>query len=78
MWDGFGVGAFLSDPTLSSFGKEFVGQFAKPGFEHRANDVDVVKVVLLEEVNIVLCYVLADPTLGNADPYLRQISAAIS
>lgn len=59
MGHSLGAGAFASYPLLRRFGKDFVGEFAEPGLQHGADNIDVVQVVLFEEINIEFCLVLA-------------------
>ncbi len=47
------------DAVLGGLGKQFVGQFTEPSFEHGADDVDVVEIVLLKEIDITLYSALA-------------------
>lgn len=49
----FCSGAFPGDSILGLFRKELIGKFTKPSFEHRANNVDIIQVVLLKQVDVV-------------------------
>ncbi len=50
------AGALHGDAVLGFFWEDFVREFAEPGFEHGADDVDVVEFVLVEEVDVALCF----------------------
>lgn len=64
--DAFGASTFLGYAVLGDFGEKFIRQFAQPGFEHGANDVNIVKIILLKEINIIFCVVLAGADSGCA------------
>ncbi len=50
--DALGAGALSIYAILRLFGEKLIREFAEPGFEHRADYVDIVEVVLLKEIDV--------------------------
>jgi hypothetical protein len=51
--------------VLRGLREQFVGEFAEPCLEHRADDIDIVQIILLEEIDITLCPALATEYISS-------------
>ena len=56
-WHLLSTCTFPCNPVLGLFREQFVGKFSQPGFQHGADDVDVVEIRLFKKIHIQLCTV---------------------
>ncbi len=46
---------FPGNPRLGRFGEDLGREVAQPGFEHGADDVDIIQIMLVKEVDVPFC-----------------------
>lgn len=50
--NGFRASGLLVNSVLRGLWEQLVGQFAKPSFKHRADNIDIVEVILLKKIDV--------------------------